>query len=242
MFHMQPPNGPQILCLRKAYILPFWRIEAVAERWLFDVAQTPFDPGLVPEDEASSFLRRWRPKLLGPGASRRDGYVLVPLQGRISEHRSFQSLSPLDMIETVLDRIPHKPVLATLHPKELYSAADHKALKRLERRYPRFRLVREPDPGLVLGCDAVVTQNSSVALHGYFAEKPAILFAGSDFHHIAGSVPRDGVEAAFATLEAPAPDFARYLCWFFRRHAINGGAPDCEAQIVARLRRHGWAV
>ncbi|MDM7931686.1 hypothetical protein [Tabrizicola sp.] len=242
LFHMQAPNGPRILCLRRAYILPFWRIEAVSERWLFDVAQERFDADTIPKDEADGFVRRWRPKLLGDGASRQDGYVLVPLQGRISEHRSFQEASPLAMLETVLERIATRRVVATLHPKEVYTPAELAALEDLERRFPRFTLVGAQTPALLLGCDAVVTQNSSVALHGFFADKPAVLFAQSDFHHIAGSVPKGGLDAAFAALDAPPPDFARYLCWFFRRQAINGGAPDCEAQIVARFRRHGWQV
>ena len=241
LFHMQPPNGPRILCLRKTYIAPFWRIEAMTERWLFDVARARFAPEEIPEPEAQDFARRWQAKILGPGTPTRGGYLLVPLQGRIGEHRSFQAQSPLDMLETVLDRTA-QPVVATLHPKEDYSPRELAALDRLAQRFPRFRLVSTPTPGLLLGCDAVITQNSSVALHGYFADKPAVLFAGSDFHHIAGSVPRDGLDAAFAALTAPPPDFARYLCWFFRRHAINGGAPECEQQIAARFLRHGWAL
>lgn len=242
LFHMQAPNAPMILCLRKAYMAPFWRIEAAAERWLFDVAQASFDPVGISPDEARSFVNRWRPTLVGTAPLRRDGYILAPLQGRIGEQRSFQSMSPLEMLETALERIPGKPVLYTLHPKETYHPAELRALARLEARHPRLRRGTLPSDHLLTGCDAVVTQNSAVALHGFFADKPAVLFAGSDFHHVAGSVWRDGVEAAFATLDAPLPDFARYLCWFFRRQAINGGAPDCEVQIAERLRRHGWPV
>jgi hypothetical protein len=242
LFHMHPPTGPKILCLRRAYILPFWRIEAVAERWLFDVARAAFDPEEIPRDEAQGFLERWRYKVLGITPPSRQGYVLVPLQGRISEHRSFQSMSPLDMLETVLERRPTKPVCYTLHPKETYAPEDLAALAALEARFPRLSRGGAPTESLLLGCDEVITQNSSVALYGYFAAKPAVLFAGSDFHHIAGSVWRDGLDKAFATLEAPSPDFANYLCWFFRRHAINGGAPDCEAQIQHRFRHHGWAL
>lgn len=84
LFHMQLPNGPQILNLRKAYMAPFWRIEAVAERWVFDVARAPFRPEDIQPDEASGFVNRWRPQILGPdfigaGPIRRDGHVLVPL-------------------------------------------------------------------------------------------------------------------------------------------------------------------
>ncbi len=239
LFHMQEPVGDRILCLRRAYHFPFWRIEATNERWHFDVAKTAFDAAEVPADQAAAFHARWQPRIFRDGPVARDGFVFIPLQGRISDHRSFQSSSPLAMIETVLAQ-DARPIRATLHPKESYSPADLAALDDLARRFPRFAVVQADAKDLLAGCDYVVTQNSGVALTGYFAGKQAVLFAGSDFHHIAGSVPRDGVDAAFAQATGPAPDFAAYLWWFFKRHAINGGAPECEAQIRARLSRHGW--
>ncbi|MBL9046955.1 MAG: hypothetical protein JNK34_06525 [Tabrizicola sp.] len=242
LFHMQEPTAPHILNLRRAYILPFWRIEAVAERWHFDVARARFDPGDIPQEEARSFQIRWRRKLLGEAPPRRNGTILVPLQGLILTHRSFQAMSPLAMIEVVLDRLRDQQIIATLHPRETYIPLEIAALERLAERNPRLRLLRETTPELILNCDAVVTQNSSVALTGFFANKPAIMFAESDLHHIAGSVRREGVEAAFAKLGGSPPDFARYVTWFLRRNAINGGAPDCEDQIRTRFRRHGWEV
>lgn len=242
LFHMQEPTGPNILCLRKAYILPFWRIEAVAERWLFDVALTTFEADTIPRDEAVSFVRRWYPKIIGTMPPSREGFVLIPLQGRLRQRRSFQAASPLQMVETVLDRVPHKPILATLHPNESYDPEDLDALNELERRFPRFQVASEPTSVLLPACDAVVTQNSGVALLGFFAKKPAVLFGETDFHHIAGSVLRDGLDAAFSVLDGPPPEFSRYLCWFLRRQAINGGAPECEDQIRARFLRHGWDI
>ncbi len=241
LFHMQEPVGGRILCLRKAYHFPFWRIEATNERWHFDVAKAEFDPAEVTADQAAAFHTRWRPKIFRDGPVTKDGFVFIPLQGRIRDHRSFQSASPLAMIETVLKQ-DARPIRATLHPKESYSPADLAALDDLTARFPRFAVVQADTKDLLAGCDYVVTQNSGVALTGYFAGKQAVLFAGSDFHHIAGSVPRDGVATAFARAKGPAPDFAAYLWWFFKRHAINGGAPECEAQIKARLLRHGWPV
>lgn len=242
LFHMQEPTAPHILNLRRAYILPFWRIEAVAERWHFDVAKAAFDPEEIPVDEARSFQARWRRQLLGDIPPRRDGSILVPLQGLIEAHRSFQSMSPLAMLDAVIDRYPDRRIVATLHPKEIYLPAEFEALEELGRRHRHFRLMPETTPELIRNCDGVVTQNSSVALSGFFANKPAVLFAESDLHHIAGSVRRDGLDAALAALYGRPAPFSRYVTWFLRRNAINGGSPDCEAQMLARFRRHGWDV
>lgn len=242
LFHMQEPNGPTVLCLRKAYHFPFWRIEATNERWHFDVTRARFDASAIDPAAARGWLRRWRPKIFGDAPVSREGFVFVPLQGRLREHRSFQSMSPVQMIEAVLANDPARDLRATLHPKEEYSTADHKALAALEARHPRFRLIKADAKDLLARCNYVACENSSVALTGYFAAKRAVLFAGADFHHIAGSVWRDDLATAMASLTTPEPDWAAYLWWFFKENAINGGDPDCEAQIRARLARHGWPV
>lgn len=239
--HMREPDGPEELCLRRAHLYPFWRIEATNDRWNWQVAKAVFDPAAVDPVAAVAFLARWRQVLFPDAIPSRDGFLFLPLQGRLTERRSFQTASPLEMIEETLARVPGKQVLATLHPKETYSRAELSALDRLAARHPRFRRVTARAEDLLLGCDGVVTQNSAVALTGYFAGKPAVLFGQIDFHHIAGSVPREGMDRAFARLDE-APDFAAYLFWFFRHQAINGGAPEAEAQIVARLRDHGWPM
>jgi hypothetical protein len=241
LHHMRDPEGPRQLCLRRAHLYPFWRIEASNRRWLWDVARTPFDPSVVDLAAARAFRLRWQRSLLGSGPVRREGFLFLPLQGRLSQRRSFQSASPLEMIEQTLDRVPGKPLLATLHPRETYSRADLAALDRLALRHPRFRLVTDRAEDLLRRCDGVVTQNSAVALTGFFALKPVVLFAGIDFHHIAGSVPRDGLDRALARLDE-APDYAAYLFWFFRHHAINGGSGEAADQIVARFRAHGWPM
>jgi hypothetical protein len=97
-----------------------------------------------------------------------------------------------------------------------------------------------PAPRLFLSVLAYRTHG--LALTGLFAQKPAILFCLSDFHHISASVPRDGIEHAFA---APPPDsmtFSAYLHWFFGDHAVNAGVPDAARRLNARLRQHGWPV
>jgi hypothetical protein len=241
LLHMQEPAGSDTLNLRRAYTYPFWQIEATNQRWAFDVAKARFDPSAIDPDQARPFFRRWREKFLGPEQKGREGFIFMPLQGRLSEHRSFQSMNPFAMIEATLAADPKREIRATLHPRETYGAADLARLEALSARYPRFQCLKADARDLIWACDYVVTQNSAVALQGYFAKKPAVLFAGIDFHHIAGSVLQDGVETAFAGLDAPR-DFAAYLFWFFKQNCVNGGAPEAEAQILARFRRHGWPV
>ncbi|MBL4916688.1 hypothetical protein [Szabonella alba] len=240
LFHMQEPVGPRCLTLRRAYAYPFWQIEATNERWNFDVAKSAFDPTGVDMATARPFFRRMGRKLLGEGDATSEGFIFMPLQGRLREQRSFQALSPEAMIAATLDHLPGRQIRATLHPRETYDAADLAMLDGIAARFPRFRVIRADARDALRACDLVVTQNSSVALSGYFARKRAVLFAGADFHHIAGSVPRDGLATAFAGREGRVP-FVAYAGWFFGS-CINAGAPDASAMILARLRRHGWPL
>jgi hypothetical protein len=241
MVYKQPPAGPRCLSLRRAYLPPFWRIERTEKRWEFDIARASFDPIACQNPDAARFYNYWQSRLFEAQSLRREGFLYLPLQGHVRTRRSFQAQSPLQMIETTLAQDP-RPVIASLHPKETYAPADRAALDALSRRFPRFTLSTRPSAELLAACDHVVTQNSAVALHGFFAGKQAVLFADIDFHHIAGFVPRDGVARAFARLNEPAPDFAAYLLWFFRTDCINTNAPDAAAQVRARLSALGWPV
>ena len=239
IFHMQEPVGPRCLCLRRAYHYPFWQLEATNERWWFDVALATFSPKSVDPELAKPFFRRWRERIVGDPPVSHDGFLFMPLQGRLTEHRSFQAMSPLAMIQATLAADP-RPIRATLHPKERYSPRELRALERLAEANPRFQLVQGDTITLLAACDLVVTQNSATALTGFFLKKPAVLFGLVDFQHIAGSVPHDGVEHAFAVAKGRPPDFAAYLYWFFHENTINAGAPEAEEQIRARMLHHKW--
>lgn len=237
----RPVIGAHTLTLRRCYRDPFWRIEATNDRWDWDVARKPFRPALV-KGSWGAFHANWRGRIFGDTPITRQGHILIPLQGKLLENRHFQAMSPLDMIRATLAADPTRPVIATLHPKETYTENELAALTALAAEIPRFTLSDQPGTELLASCDYVVTQNSSVALAGFFAEKPVVLFARIDFHHIAASVPDKGVAAAFAQALGPAPPFARYLFWFFKRNAIIAWAEDVQDQIATRLRDHGWPI
>ncbi|MWD27172.1 hypothetical protein E0K89_006770 [Aquicoccus sp. SCR17] len=241
IFHMAEPTHPRAVTVRRVYHYPFWQIEGTARRWDWDVARDPFPAGEVNRKAADRFLGFWQQRLFGEGPmrARRDGLTYVALQGRLRDHRSFQSCAPMEMLEHVPAHRPG-PILAALHPKEEYSSDDLQALEDLARRFPRLTVRTGGMEAALEVCDMVVTQNSSAAFNGYFFGKPAVLFAGIDFHHIASNVADLGVAEAFRQAEASRPDYAGYLHWFWQQRAINAGREDAEARIAQRLRRFGW--
>lgn len=236
-FHMidnLEPVVPNCLALRRCHLDPFYRIEKTNERWDWEVAHLKFSPTEAKE----WFLNYWQKRLFSGQSLTKDGYIFMPLQQHLLGRHHFQSSSPIEMIHATLAADKNREIFATLHPKISYSDAELAALDGIG---GRFHLIRQPSQNLLAGCDYVVTQNSVMAFHGYFARKPAVLFAQIDFHHIAGSVPRDGLDRAFAIAQTPRP-FASYLHWFLRDHAISAWAEDCPDQITTRLRSHGWPI
>ncbi len=244
LFHMDDPFHPRALTLRRAYYYPFWRIEKSAKRWEWHIARASFNPNGIDPGEAAAFCTYWRKRLfdLDAPVSARDQMIYVPLQGRLLETRSFQSVSPVAMIETILKHDPHREIHVGLHPGETYGRAELDAVRAIALKAARMSITTEPMTDLLARCAYVATENSSVALAGYFFHKPAVLFAEIDFHHIAASAVRDGAGKALAAVESLIPEFDRYLYWFLKQTAINGGSPEAEAQIIDAVRRHGWAV
>lgn len=232
--HMIPPIGPRGLVFRRVYAYPFWQIEVTDQRWDWEVARAEFVSDPATEDEARQFQTRWRKRLFGDIETRRDGFIYVPLQGLLRQHRSFQSCSPLDMLAKVRAARPETPIIATLHPKEDYAAEDRAALVAMADADPLLEVDTGGMETYLPACDLVVTQNSSAAFMGYFLDKPAMLFAKIDFHHIAlGPEAWDGAEDH-------APPFAQYLHWFWQQKSINAGHPTARARIAARFDHFGW--
>jgi hypothetical protein len=241
--HIKTPPDARGLCFRRVYHYPFWQIEQSAERWSWDVAQSEFAPDAAEAQEAARFYRFWQNRLFGdaPQRSAKGGFVYVPLQGKLSDHRPFQICSPLEMIEHCLAQSP-LDVLATLHPHEQYGKAEIAALTKLEKTHGRLTIRTGGMEDLLADCAYVVTQNSSVAFNGYFFGKPALLFRRTDFHHIAVQADLADLAAGFDDVGQNAPDYAAYIHWFWQKNSINAGRPEAEALIARRLNRLGWPV
>jgi hypothetical protein len=240
LFHMDAPQAANTLTMRKNYYYPFWQIERSAKRWEWDVARAAFDATKVDGTAATKFADAWRRRLFKDPQTGSAGFVYVPLQGLLSSHRSFQVCSPLEMLRHVCAQDKSRAIVVGLHPKEAYDAQDRAALQQMASQDRRITLRTGGADALLAQCDYVVTQNSAVALSGYFFHKPAILFGRIDFHHISSNVHDTGIEPAFAEVLTHKLPFDRYLYWFLQVQSINAGREDAEAKILAALRRGGW--
>lgn len=242
LFHMDDPYHENALTMRRVYYYPFWQIENSAKRWEWGVAKAEFDPDIIDATLAKTFANQWRKRLFDRQITKNNqGYIYMPLQGRLLEKRSFQTCSPVEMIRQTMKYGPQKPVVATLHPREEYNALEYEALAELVDEYPEFTVHENASPqNLLSECDCVVTQNSGVAFTGYFWRKPAVLFGKIDFHHIALNVGEDGAKAAFEKLPGYVPEYDKYLYWFLQEQSINAGRPETEDKILETLRTRGW--
>lgn len=242
--HMKHPPSGRGLVFRRVYHYPFWQIDQTAKRWDWDIARAAYDPSDVPGQEAARFAGYWKKRLFKGACDQveQTGYIYVPLQGRIRDHRSFQSCSPLDMLRATLKHADGKPVVATLHPKEDYGAADLAALEALGEAHPHLDISMGDMAQHLQRCDFVVTQNSGVAFDGYFFGKAALLFGKIDFHHIAVRAEMDHLAASFKAVPQHRPDFDAYLWWFWQHQSINAGRDDAKDKIAARFRRFGWPI
>lgn len=241
LFHMQEPMGPNSLTFRKVYLFPFWEIEKTNERWNWETAKIEFHADEIEKAEARRFYKYWRVKQFGQTRSSQGGYIYIPLQGMIQSRRSFQKISPVDMIKSVA-KVDTRPIKVNLHPNEIYSSDDFNVLDALTREFPQVEISKRPYLELLAHCDVVVTQNSSVAFQGYFFEKPAILCAGVDFHHIAIKLKPNDLAQALETAKNHTPDYASYIYWFLQIRAINAGRDFVKSKIRTRLRHFGWDI
>ena len=244
LFSMEPANSERSASLRECYHPVFHRIEKSNKRWLWDVAKKRFDQADIDRNRAEAFYRTWQKELFGdaPAAATRDGSILIPLQARLTKHRSFQASSPVEMIRKTATHFPDRAIHLTTHPTHSYSSEERAVLGKLIVRFSNVEMFTGTSTEALARCDFVVTQNSSVGFHANFFGKPAIHFAKIDFHHIALDVTRVGPFKAFERIETHEPDYAGYVWWFWQKNAINLRRVSAEDRIRRRLRKFGWPI
>ncbi|APX13102.1 capsular polysaccharide export protein, LipB/KpsS family [Tateyamaria omphalii] len=238
---MTPPPNLHGLTFRRVYHYPFWQIQPTEKRWHWDVARADFPAADIPMAEAKRFYSFWQKRVAGSllGDISDDGFVYIPLQGRLLDQRSFQICTPLDMIARTRAACPDRDIVATLHPKETYTQAERAALERLAQTDTRLTIQTGGREVLLPRCSFVVTMNSGLAFDAMFFGKPAVTFARTDFHH----ATVDGQDAdAFQDVETHCPNYAAYVWWVWQHMAINAGHGSAEAKIAAKLKAAGWPM
>lgn len=245
IFYMDEPFHTKSLTMRRAYYFPYWRLERTSQRWDFQVAARHFDPLDVDGDAADVWFSNWRKWLFkrGPATAEKSGMIYVPLQGRLAEKRSFQSMSPFAMIEAVQMHAGERKILLALHPGEHYDDEEHAVLAEMAENDPRITIQTGGMEEALRLCDLVVTQNSAAALSGFFFQKPAILFGDTDFHHQMPRVSQVGVDDAWLLAHDTEPAFAKYLYWFIHLNAIKADVEgEAEERIINTCRSFGWEI
>ena len=128
-------EGPFCFSLRRCYLNKFYRIEATNDRWDWEVAGLPF----LPEAGKHGFSVTGARSCFAGWPITKGGYIFMPLQGKLLQRRHFQAASPIEMIKATLAADPVRRIVATLHPREIYSDAELEALRGIE----RFELATE---------------------------------------------------------------------------------------------------
>lgn len=241
MFFFKDSFHDHALDVRGTPIGPFYRMEKEADRARYRLVDRAFNPDEIPRQKANSFFKIWQRLLIPETVAPIEGAVLIPLQGKLLKRRSQQSMSPIDMVKAAIAHDPKRPIWLKLHPKETYSAAEMRSLTALCD--ARVQIIDCDLDTALKGCDYIVTQNSSVLLHGLFYRRPAIVFADCEYHHAFQSVRRGvPVAKAFANVMQDLPDFAKYAYWYLQLNCINTSREWAEDMIIAQCREFGWQI
>lgn len=239
LHHMNGPRHKRAKIFRRTYYYPFWHIESVPQRWRWDVAKAEFRPNQIDTDAARDFIHGLRAQYLPGITPTAPAHVLIPLQRELAKARSFQTISPLAMVEAVAKT--RKRCIATLHPNGNYTPAELASLDALAARFTNLTIGGNSRE-LLAGAEYVATQNSAVAMDAFLLARPVVLFAQIDFHHIALNVADMGVEQALNAAPNHKAHYAKYLYWMLREQAIDAMAPTAELRILDALKKGGWPI
>ncbi|NHF72954.1 hypothetical protein [Paracoccus xiamenensis] len=239
LHHMSGPLHRRTKVFRRCYYYPYWHIETVPQRWRWPVAGAKFRPGQIDGPDARRFIHKLRQRIMPGLTPTEPRHVLIPLQGQLTETRSFQTISPVEMVAAVARTA--KRCIATLHPNETYQPEEIAALEALAHQFPNLTIGGD-SRALLAGAEYVAAQNSSVAMDAYLLARPVVLFGQSDLHHIAVNVADMGVDEALDYVPAHKADYAKYLYWRLHEQAIDAMAPYAEERILKAMKKGGWPI
>ena len=242
IFHLGGADGARALNMRKAYFEPFWSIEKPHSRHWGRVAHKTFIPNTVGPGLARPFFKRMQERYIKPDGqiSEATDYAFVPLQGKLCKQRDWQFADLATMVKTIRTQDPDRQIILKPHPRENYTHEELDLLGQLTL-LSKVQTVDAPLQSLLANCAYVVTQNSSVAFEGILFQKPAVLFARADFHHLFPVVksPEDA-STAFSQVRSAQFQFEKYLYWFLQMNCANVSQLSARGKIMEMLYEGGW--
>ena len=228
--------APNCLTLRRCHMDPFYRIESTNDRWQWDVAlgrssrsQAPNGSGNTGRSGSSKGCRS-RPAAIFScpcKASCLAVFIFSPEPGRDDRSNPAGRSKAPD---------PGNPApQGNLQPRGTGGPENFRKA---------VRSAGSTFAPAACGMRLCGDREFGDGFSGFFARKPAVLFAEIDFHHIAGSVPRQGLSERVSG--GRPGTFASYLHWFLRDNAISAWSDDCARKghrpvaqpWLAHMKRH----
>lgn len=242
-------QGPGYLNAALAYLDGFFHLDPKGVLADSALADLPYDPQTVPEDEARAFFRRLKARFAARRLSRYgqkraatdipEGAIAVFLQGPKPERMGQAHMTSAAMLRTVAAGAGGRPVVVKPHPlkPELGAMQIAEAIAEGARLIPTDANVHD-----ILARAAVsVSINSATGFEGFLHGTPAIFFGRSDFAHCLETVrdPQDFPRALERALTKKR-NYARAMAWYFGRHCFWLEDPALDARLLAHFAAQGF--
>ena len=243
MFHRSRPWHDNALEARPAPFGPFWAIDKTADPAQKHIFKAKFEPEKINSDNATAFFKKQLNRDVFKVDERFEeaGFVFVALQGVLDKRRFWQSMSPLEMVDTTLKVEKNRPIYVKLHPNETYTQKEIGELNGLMDQ-DRVRIVDGDLHMFISACDYTVSMNSSASFKAMLFKKPGILFGDADFHHPLKSIRQIGVRECFQTVLNTPVDYEKYVLWYLRRQMIHNFLPRVQHDILQQCKKMGWKL
>lgn len=243
LFHRNRPWHENSLEARPAPFGPFWSIDKTADPAQKRIYGLGFNPNLIDGVSAARFFGRQlnRPTFAVENPSTKAGYVFVALQGLLSKQRSWQSMTPLEMVQRTVEIEEKRPIFIKLHPNEQYSDEELTFLHDLCDG-DRIRMVEGDLNALMASCAYTVSMNSAVSFKALLFGKPGILFGDAEFHHPFQNVRQQGLTQCFDGVLKDTVEYEKYIFWYLRKQMIHNFAPSTDRDILRHCKNLGWKL
>jgi len=236
-----------------AYVYPFWNLDPWGIRAFSSIAAQKFDPQAVPAQAAAEFFGRLRHRLVKKRASRYPQppevaqdlpreCIAIFLQSEF--HRDVGEtcyLTRAEMVQTVLEAAPDKPVVIKPHPRDL-EPETYLRLHKLLSEWPNLTISSANIHDILGAADKVVTINSAVGIEAQLHRVSVILCGHADFFHVCHTAKTTTELTALVQQDLAPQPVEAYLHWYFRQNCLAAGDPELVTHFLDRVAQTGFAL